>query len=258
MGLLQWEAEEKVFERYVDTKRSTLKEILRTLPTWREAMPIVNREAPLNNHGYEERCTYEECLHDAYDDSAERILWRKEIFKAFKSAAEALSWKEKDLFEKINGIDLATMEVFDSTDRETLALTHNYADESGVRKAELDVYEKLTSELCKVGFVDAVSVKKVSAPKDYPKGKHLIYYAYYPLCGKDGGLMVINTKTPKISRAFQVLRIAQDDTMNSHLYATLAAKGLEEYHRKSADGSIPARILVAQYAHTSTELGTPE
>ena len=258
MGLSQREAEEKVFEQYTDTKRNTLKAILQMLPTWREAMPIVNREAPRDNHGYEERCTYEECLYDAYDDTAERILWRKEIFKAFKSAAEALSWKEKDLFEKINGIDLATMEVFASTDRETLALTHNYADESGVRKAELDVYEKLTAELCKVGFADAVSVKKVSAPKDYPKGKHLIYYAYYPLCGKDGGLMVINTKTPKISRAFQVLRIAQDDTMNSHLYATLAAKGLEEHHRKSADGNIPARILVARYAHTPTELGTPE
>lgn len=258
MGLSQRETEEKVFEQYADTKRSTLKDILQMLPTWREAMPIVNREAPRDNHGYEERCTYEECLYDAYDDTAERILWRKEIFKAFKSAAEALSWKEKDLFEKINGIDLATMEVFTSTDRETLALTHNYADESGVRKAELDVYEKLTAELCKIGFADAVSVKKVSAPKDYPKGKHLVYYAYYPMCGKEGGLMVVNTKTPKISRAFQVLRIADDDTMNSHRYATLAAKGLEEHHRKSADGSIPARILVARYAHTPTEFGTPE
>ena len=258
MGLSQRETEEKVFERYADTKRSTLKDILQMLPTWREAMPIVNREAPRDNHGYEERCTYEECLYDEYDDTAERILWRKEIFKAFKSAAEALSWKEKDLFEKINGIDLATMEVFTSTDRETLALTHNYADESGVRKAELDVYEKLTAELCKIGFADAVSVKKVSAPKDYPKGKHLVYYAYYPMCGKEGGLMVVNTKTPKISRAFQVLRIAEDDIMNSHRYATLAAKGLEEHHRKSADGSIPARILVARYAHTPTEFGTPE
>ena len=46
--------------------------------------------------------------------------------------------------------------------------------------------------------------------------------------------------------------------MNSHRYATLAAKGLEEHHRKSADGSIPARILVARYAHTPTEFGTPE
>ena len=258
MGLSQREAEEKVFEQHSDTKRSALKAILQMLPTWREAMPIVNREAPRDNHGYEERCTYEECLYDAYDDTAERILWRKEIFKAFKSAAEALSWKEKDLFEKINGIDLATMEVFDSTDRETLALTHNYADESGVRKAELDIYEKLTAELCRVGVADAVSIKKVSAPQDYPKVKHLIYYAYYPLRGKDGGLMVVNTKTPKISRTFQVLRIAQDDTMNSHRYATLAAKGLEEHHRKSADGSIPARSLVARYAHTPTELGTPE
>ena len=258
MGLSQREAEEKVFEQYADTKRSTLKDILQILPTWREAMPIVNREAPRDNHGYEERCTYEECLYDAYDDTAERILWRKEISKAFKSAAESLSWKEKDLFEKINGIDLATMEVFSSTDRETLALTHNYADESGVRKAELDIYEKLTAELCRVGFADAVSVKKVSAPKDYPKGKHLIYYAYYPLCGKDGGLMVVNTKTPKLSRAFQVLRTAQDDTMNSHHYAILAAKGLEEHHRKSTDESIPLRILVARYAYTPTELGTPE
>ena len=258
MGVSQREAEEKVFEQYADTKRRTLKDILQMLPTWREAMPIVNREAPRDNHGYEERCTYEECLYDAYDDTAERILWRKEIFKAFKSAAEVLSWKEKDLFEKINGVDLATMEVFTSTDRETLALTHNYADESGVRKAELDVYEKLTTELCQIGFADAVSVKKVSAPKDYPKAKHLIYYAYYPMCGKDGGLMVVNTKTPKISRAFQVLCIAEDDTMNSHRYATLAAKGLEEHQRKSTDGSIPARILVAGYAHTPTALGTPE
>ena len=258
MGLSQREAEEKVFEQYADTKRSILKEILQMLPAWRDALPIVNREAPRDNYGYEERCTYEECLYDAYDDTAERIVWRKEIFKVFKSAAEALSWKEKDLFEKINGIDLTTMEVFTSTYRETLALTHNYADESGVRKAELDVYEKLTAELCKIGFADAVSVKKVSAPKDYPKGKHLIYYAYYPMCGKDGGLMVINTMMPKLSRAFQVLRTAEDDAMNSHRYATLAAKGLEEHHRKSADGSIPARILVARYAHTPTELGTPE
>ena len=258
MGLSQRETEEKVFEQYADTKRSTLKDILQMLPTWREAMPIVNREAPRDNHGYEERCTYEECLYDAYDDTAERILWRKEIFKAFKSTAEVLSWKEKDLFEKINGIDLATMEVFTPTDRETLALTHNYADESGVRKAELDVYEKLTAELCKIGFADAVSVKKVSAPKDYPKGKHLVYYAYYPMCGKEGGLMVVNTKTPKISRAFQVLCIAEDDTMNSHRYATLAAKGLDEHQRKSTDGSIPARILVARYAHTPTELGSSE
>lgn len=250
-GFSKSEREARIYAAFPERYHRAVKRALTMLATWREPMPLVTGAEPELNHGDEGS------IADANAEPIDAGLWREEVFKAFKIAFRALSWKEKELFGKINGIDPDTMELIEPTDRETLAMTHNYADESGVRKAELEITIKLTAELCEIGFADAVSVKKISPPEGYPKAKHLIYYNYFPMCGKAGGLMVVNTKVSSVTSGFRVLRVAEDDTMNSHRYALLAAKGLEKERRQAADGKLPARLLVARYAHTRTEHGTP-
>lgn len=256
-GLSQGEREARVYAAFPESCHRAVKRALAMLATWREPMPLVTGGESETDQGCEAVCACEESIADANAEPIDAGLWREEVFKAFKIAFRALSWKEKELFGKINGIDPDTMELIEPTDRETLAMTHNYADESGVRKAELEITVKLAAELCKIGFADAVSVKKISPPEGYPKAKHLIYYNYFPLCGKEGGLMVVNTKASTVTSGFRVLRVAEDDTMNSRRYAMLAAKGLERERKESADGKLPARLLVARHAHTRTDYGTP-
>lgn len=72
----------------------------------------------------------------------------------------SLTAREKELFGKVHGVNADTFESFPPIDRETLALTYNYADESGVRKAEDEICIKIAAELCKFDFADAVYAKK--------------------------------------------------------------------------------------------------
>ena len=253
--LSQSEIEERIYAEFPERYHRAVRRALTMLAVWREPMPLVTGAEPEFDHDGEAVCAHEESVADSNAEPIDAGLWREEVFKAFGIAFRALSWKEKELFGKINGIDPDTMELIEPTDRETLAITHNYADESGVRKAELEITIKLTAELCEIGFADAVSVKKISPPEGYPKAKHKIYYNYFPMCGKEGGLMVVNTKASSFNRRFRVLRVAEDDTMNSHRYAHLAAKGLQKECRQTADGKFPARLLVARYAHYQDEHG---
>lgn len=124
-------------------------------------------------------------------ESVESELWRGEARKAFKTAFLSLATHEKELFGKVHGVNIDTFETFSPIDRETLALTYNYADESSVRKVEDEICIKIAAELCKIDFADAVYAKKISPPKNegeefdilcvppaLPKGRRRTRYLY--------------------------------------------------------------------------------
>ncbi len=238
------EAEAKVYEALPDNKR-IVKRALRMLPSWRETVPILNKNEPEKN-GYERFYAYEENIVDPSHKPPDTGLWREEVFDAFRAASKVLSYKEKHIFEKINGVNLDTMEIFKPIDRQTIALDHNYSDESGVRKAEVDICKIITAKLCEIGFVWAVSLQKITLPAGCPRTKHLMCYKYFPNCGKDGGVLVFDTT----AKRFEVVQTSEDDTMNSLRYATLATKGLEKY----SPDELPSNLFIVRFVHVPDTL----
>ena len=235
-----------------NTSHEAIERALSMLSLWREAIPIINKSASAGDDEYDNDFVCEENIADTGEESVESELWREEVRKAFQTAFLRLTVREKELFGKIHGVDADTLEIFQPVDRETLALTYNYADESGVRKAEDEICIKIAAELCYIGFADAFYAKKISPPAKQPKAKNLIYYAYYPRCEKEGGVIVIDTDAEKSSRAFRVIYTAEGDTSKSKHYARLSAKALLK--EQSLGGKLPTRIFVAkhteQYSHT--------
>ncbi len=248
-GMSAAEAETKVYEAFPSEDKRTIKRALQMLPSWREAMPILNKSEPDGN-GYGRFCAYEESIADQGNEPFDVTLCREELFDAFRKASKALSYKEKQIFEKINGVRLDTMETFKPIDRQTIALDHGYSDESGVRKTELDIYNHLAAELYEIGLIYSVFIKKIKPPKDASKAKNLIYYEYFPNCDKDGGIIVINTCEEEEAEPFEVMRIAEDDTMNSLKYAHLAVKELS----KISTEELPSTLLIARFKYSPREL----
>ena len=189
----------------------------------------------------------EESIADTGEESVESELWCDEVRKAFKTAFLSLTAREKELFGKVHGVNPDTFEIFPPIDRETLALTYNYSDESGVRKAEDEICIKITAELCKIGFADAVYAKKISPPAKQPKAKNLIYYAYHPRCQKAGGVLVIDTSAaPDTAKPFHTCHVvytAEGDT-ESRRYSYIATRMLAE--ELTVNDKLPTRIFFAK------------
>ena len=177
---------------------------------------------------------------------------RRGAKKAFKTAFLSLTVREKELFGKVHGVNPDTFEIFPPIDRETLALTYNYADESGVRKAEDEICIKIAAELCKIDFADAVYAKKISPPKNQPKAKNLIYYAYHPRCQKAGGVLVIDTNAElDFEEPFQTCRVVftAEGENKSRRYAYIVAKMMVE--EQLLNDKLPVRVFMAK--HTSIQ-----
>lgn len=201
------------------------------LSVWREAIPIINKSATASDDKYDNKFVCEENIADTVEESVQSELWCDEVRNDFKTAFLSLTTREKELFGKVHGVNLDTFEIFTPIDRETLSLTYNYADESGVRKAEDEICIKIAAGLCNIGFADAVYTKKISPPKKQPKTKNLIYYAYHPRCEKAGGVIVVDTNaepdTEKPFHTCHVIYTAEGDSESRH-YAYITAKMLVE------------------------------
>lgn len=233
-----------------DTSDEAIDRALSILSMWREATPIINKSATAGDDEYDNNFVCEENIADSGEESVESELC-DEVRKAFKTAFLSLTAREKELFSKVHGVNTETFEAFPPIDRETLALTCNYADESGVRKAEDEICIKIASELCKMDFADAVYAKKISPPKNQPKAKNLIYYAYHPRCEKQGGVIVINTDTePDPEKPFPACRIVYtaEGENKSKRYAYITAKML--VGEQTINSKFPTRIFVARLAHS--------
>lgn len=232
-----------------NTSDEAIDRALSMLSSWREAIPIINKSATAGDNEYDNDNNFvcEENIADTGDESVESELWCDEVRKAFKTAFLSLTAREKELFGKVHGVNPDTFEIFTSIDRETLALTYNYADESGVRKAEDEICIKIAAELCKIDFADAVYAKKISPPKNQPKAKNLIYYAYHPRCQKAGGVIVIDTDAePDPEKPFHACHVVYtaEGENKSRRYAYIAARMLVE--EMTVNDKLPTRIFVAK------------
>jgi len=230
-----------------DTSDEAIDRALSMLSMWREAIPIINKSATAGDDEYDNNFVCEENIADTGEESVESELWCDEVRKAFKTAFLSLTAREKELFGKVHGVNPDTFETFPPIDRETLALTYNYADESGVRKAEDEICIKIAAELCKIDFTDAVYAKKISPPKNQPKAKNLIYYAYHPRCQKAGGVIVFDTNAePNTDKPFHtchVIYTAEGETKSRH-YAYIVAKMI--VGEQFLHGKLPIKIFVAR------------
>lgn len=230
-----------------DTSDEAIDRALSMLSVWREAIPIINKSATAGDDEYDNNFVCEESIADTGEESVESELWCDEVRKAFKTAFLSLTVREKELFEKVHGVNPDTFEIFPPIDRETLALTYNYADESGVRKAEDEICIKIAAELCKIDFADAVYAKKISPPKNQPKAKNLIYYAYHPRCQKAGGVLVIDTDTePDAENPFHTCHVVYmaEGEHKPRRYAYITAKMLVK--EQKLNGKLPTRVFMAK------------
>ncbi len=231
-----------------NTSDEAIDRALSMLSMWREAIPIINKSATVGDEEYDNNFVCEENIADTGEESVESELWCDEVRKAFKTAFLSLTAREKELFGKVHGVNPDTFETFPPIDRESLALTYNYADESGVRKAEDEICIKIAAELCKLDFADAVYAKKISPPKNQPKAKNLIYYAYHPRCQKQGGVLVIDISAePDFEEPFQTCRVVftAEGEKKSRRYAYIAAKMLVE--EQTVNGKLPTRAFMAKH-----------
>ena len=231
-----------------DTSDEAIDRALSMLSVWREAIPIINKSATAGDDEYDNNFVCEENIAYTGEESVESELWCDEVRKAFKTSFLSLTAREKELFGKVHGVNTDTFEIFPPSDRETLALTYNYADESGVRKAEDEICIKIAAELCKIDFADAVYAKKISPPAKQPKAKNLIYYAYHPRCQKAGGVLVINTDAePNAEKPFHTCHVVftAEGENKSRRYAYITAKKLVA--EQSLNGKLPTRILITKY-----------
>ena len=230
------------------TSDEAIDRALSMLSVWREAIPIINKSATAGDDEYDNNFVCEGNIADTGEESVESELWCDEVRKAFKTAFLSLTAREKELFGKIHGVNTDTFQTFPPIDRETLALTYNYADESGVRKAEDEICIKIAAELCNIDFADAVYAKKISPPKNQPKAKNLIYYAYHPRCEKQSGVIVIDTEAEldaeKPFHTCHVVYMAEGEK-KSRRYTYITAKMLLE--EQALNGKLPQRIFVAKY-----------
>ena len=85
--------------------------------------------------------------------------------KAFTSAFVSLTEAERELFKDANGVDTRTFETFPPLSKGELSMKYDYADESGVNKAEGALHYKIVAELSEIRYTDSVGVVRTSTPK---------------------------------------------------------------------------------------------
>ena len=173
-------------------------------------------------------------------------LMREEMRNAFTSAFVPLTEAERELFRDANGVDTRTFETFPTLSKGELSIKYDYADESGVNKAEGALHYKIVSELSEIRYTDSVGVVRTSPPKECAEKKNIFYYKYFPRCEKQGGLIKVDA-SKQYTLNYEVLAVAEGDTMLSHRYAKLAAELLNRRRCEGEGHELPWRTMTTWF-----------
>ncbi|MBE6562042.1 MAG: hypothetical protein E7662_13050 [Ruminococcaceae bacterium] len=166
--------------------------------------------------------------------------------KAFTAAFVPLTEAERELFKDANGVDTRTFEILQRLSKSELSINYGYADESGINKAEGALYYKIIAELSAIRYTDSVGVVRTTPPKGCEEKKNIFYYKYFPLCEKQGGLIKVDSLNEEML-GYEVLAVAEGDTMLSHRYAKLAAELLNRRRCEGEGHELPWRTMTTWF-----------
>ena len=238
--------ESKILTELPKLTKRELRYALRMLSGWRDALPISYKTSPEHNHGYEPRCAYADTLPDTSAEPIDAPLMREEMRKAFTSAFVPLTEAERELFRDANGVDTRTFETFPPVSKIDLSLKYGYADESGVNKAEGALHYRIVAELSAIRYTDSVGVVRTALPEGCEVKKNIFYYEYFPRCEKEGGIIAVGA-SKKDSLDYDVIELAEGDTMISHRYANLAAELLNRRRLADEKHKLPWRTMTTWF-----------
>ena len=238
--------EEKLLTELPKLTKRDIRYALRMLPGWRDALPISYKPSPEQKHGYEPRCAYADTLPDTGAEPIDAPLMREELRNAFTAAFLPLTATERELFEDVNGVDTKTFEIFPPVSKIDLSLKYGYADESGVNKAEGALHYRIVAGLSAIRYTDSVGVVRTALPEGCEVKKNIFYYEYFPRCEKEGGIIAVGA-SKKDSLDYDVIELAEGDTMISHRYANLAAELLNRRRLADEKHKLPWRTMTTWF-----------
>ena len=238
--------EEKLLTELPKLTKRDIRYALRMLPGWRDALPISYKPSPEQNHGYEPRCAYADTLPDTGAEPIDASLMREELRNAFTAAFVPLTVTERELFKDANGVDTRTFETFPPVSKIDLSLKYGYADESGVNKAEGALHYRIVAELSAIRYTDSMGVVRTALPEGCEVKKNIFYYEYFPRCEKEGGIIAVGA-SKKDSLDYDVIELAEGDTMISHRYANLAAELLNRRRLADEKHKLPWRTMTTWF-----------
>ncbi|MBQ7301394.1 MAG: hypothetical protein IJW77_16330 [Clostridia bacterium] len=105
---------------------------------------------------------------------------------------------------------------------------------------------KIVAELSAIRYTDSVGVVRTAPPKDCEEKKNIFYYKYFPRCEKQGGLIKVDA-SKKDTLDYEVIEVAEGDTMLSHRYAKLAAELLNRRRREDEEHKLPWRTMTTWF-----------
>ena len=248
--------EDKILTELRKLTKQDIRYALRLLSGWRDALPISYKPSPEQHHGYEPRCAYADTLSDTGAEPIDAPLMREELRNAFTSAFVPLTATERELFKDVNGVDTRTFEILPPVSKSELSIKYGYADESGINKAEGVLHYKIVAELSAIRYTDSVGAVRTLPPDNCDKKKNTVYYKYFPRCEAEGGLIKVDA-SKKDSLDYEVIAVADGDTMLSHRYAMLAVELLNRRRLADINRKLPWRTMTTWFPKSETNSGYP-
>ena len=154
-------------------------------------------------------------MDDSWDYAA--ILWDGTQAEAVQAAFEKLTYREQRLLEERNAVCMTCGRVSPLSERksfEELAVMFEGSSASGAERAYRKAVEKLTVLLVEAGALHAVRLKRKSV-KRIKKKIAAAVYEYQADCDGEWGEIQFDF----VSGTAEIVRLAEWDTMNSHVFA---------------------------------------
>lgn len=174
---------------------------------------------------------------DSWDYAA--ILWNGTQAEAVQAAFEKLSYREQRLLEERNAICMTCGRVSPLSERKTfeeLAVMFEGSTASGAERAYRRAEEKLTVLLVEAGALHAVRLKRKSV-KRIKKKIAAAVYEYQADCDGEWGEIQFDF----VSGTAEIVRLAEWDTVNSHIFATK----LTQFVFEKDPGNLVKNMLLA-------------
>ena len=174
---------------------------------------------------------------DSWDYAA--ILWNGTQAAAVQAAFEKLTYREQRLLEERNAVCMTCGRVSPISERKTfedLAVMFEGSTASGAERAYRKAVEKLTALLVEAGALHAARLKRESVKRAKKKIAAAVY-EYQADCDGEWGKIHFDF----VSGTAEIVRLAEWDTMNSHVFAERTIR----YIRTLLESCLPASTVIA-------------
>ena len=138
--------------------------------------------------------------------------WRSICRDYFRTAADKISPKDKQIISLSLGVCFDCFGIFKPSSYAEIALKQGAAGEKSIEKKRKTAIEKFAKELCDLGFCDGVTLKR-TALKTENKKVVSVSYSYTPHGDGEAG-EIIHTPTGK--QRFYIVRLAENDETGAY------------------------------------------